>query len=108
MALTSTITLEIVSVPLASSLVETRKGWWWGGGGGGGGGGRGTNNASDKTEEMIQWCSLERRCPCWCLNVILGKNHPVIASVHDAKMLSSPVLTFSNSKPVLRSCHLRR
>ena len=76
MALTSTInTLETVSVPLASSLVETHKG------------GGVQNNASDKTEATIQWCCLGQRCPCPCLNVILGKDHPVTAScsVHDAK-----------------------
>ena len=61
----------------ASSLVEHK-------------GGGVQNNASNKTEATIQWCSVERWCPCRCLNVILGKNHPVKAScsVHDAKILA--------------------
>ena len=43
-------------------------------------GGEVHNNASDKTEAMIQWCTLEWRCPCWSLNIILDENHPVRAS----------------------------
>ena len=58
MGLTSAITLETVSVPLASSVVETRKG------------GGVQNNASDKTKAAIQWCSSDRRLCGWCMRMM--------------------------------------
>ena len=50
-----------------------------------------------------------QKCPCQCHDVILSGNNPVTpsCSVHNAKTPSSKTyLMSSNSKPVLRSCHL--
>ena len=50
-----------------------------------------------------------QKCPCQCHDVILSGNHPVTpsCSVHNTKTPSSKTyLMSSNSKPVLRSCHL--
>ena len=93
MALISTInSLETVSVPLASSLVETHKG-------------EGVqNNASDKTEATIQWCCLEQRCPCLCLNVILGKDHPTLSQLHVQFMVQKTAVVQVLSFQIANQC----